>query len=79
VVLGGWGSLPGAVAGALLIALFEVIFPSLPVVAPIVMHLPGASELFSQTSSTIVFDILVLLVLLVRPQGLFGEAVQARP
>jgi branched-subunit amino acid ABC-type transport system permease component len=43
------------------------------------MHLPGASELFSQTASTIVFDILVLLVLLVRPQGLFGEAVQARP
>lgn len=79
VVIGGWGSLPGAVAGALLIALFEVIFPSLPAVLPALAHLPGADELFSQTAGTIVFDVLVLLVLLVRPQGLFGEAVQVRP
>ena len=79
VVLGGWGSLPGAVAGALLIAFFEVIFPSLPVVAPFLANVPGASEMFTQTASTIVFDCLVLVVLLFRPQGLFGEAMQVRP
>ena len=31
VTIGGWGSLPGAVLGAFLIALFEVIYPQLPV------------------------------------------------
>jgi len=34
---------------------------------------------FSQATSTIVLDIGVLAVLLVRPQGLFGEAVRQRP
>src|SRR5262249_43829965 len=30
VTIGGWGSVPGALAGAMLIALFEVVLPSLP-------------------------------------------------
>ncbi|MBV9538366.1 MAG: branched-chain amino acid ABC transporter permease [Acidisphaera sp.] len=76
VVVGGWGSLPGAVAGALLIALFEVLYPSLPVVIPSLAH---ADALFSQNVSTIVLDVVVLLILLLRPQGLFGEASRARP
>ena len=45
VVIGGWGSIPGAVAGALLIALFEVVYPSLPLLIPalpVSWHWPGA-------------------------------------
>ena len=74
-VIGGWGSVPGAVLGAMLIALFEVVFPALPAVLP---GLAGVAGLFSQTVSTIVLDLAILLILVVRPQGLFGEAVRTR-
>ena len=77
VVLGGWGSIAGAVAGAGLIAAFEVAYPSLPLLVPGLARLPVA--LFSQTASEIVMDAAVLLVLAVRPRGLFGEAVNRRP
>lgn len=75
VVIGGWGSIPGAIAGALLIALFEVVFPSLPLLIP---PLAAAAPAFSQTVATILLYIAVLVILVVRPQGLFGEAVQRR-
>ena len=77
VVIGGWGSIGGAVAGALLIAACEVLYPSLPLLAPILDTLPGG--LFSQTASTIAMDLAVLLILVARPQGLFGEAAGQRP
>jgi branched-chain amino acid transport system permease protein len=79
VVIGGWGSIPGAVAGALLIAAFEVLYPSLPLLLPVLNAVPGADTLFSQTVSTIMLDIVVLVILVVRPRGLFGEAVSVRP
>lgn len=75
VVIGGWGSIRGAVAGALLIAAFEVLYPSLPLLIP---ALPSG-WVFSQVTSTIVLDVAVLLILVVRPQGLFGEAARHRP
>lgn len=76
VVIGGWGSVPGALAGALLIALFEVVFPSLPLLVPALAALPSVA--FSQTVATILLYVAVLVILVVRPQGLFGEAVQRR-
>ncbi|MFI4988112.1 MAG: branched-chain amino acid ABC transporter permease [Alphaproteobacteria bacterium] len=79
VTIGGWGSIPGAVVGALLIALFEVIYPALPIVAPALGHGSYAGLLFSQTTSTIMLDAAILLILMFRPQGLFGEAVRQRP
>ena len=79
VVIGGWGSIAGAVAGALLIAAFEVLYPSLPLLIPALNGLPGADTVFSQTLSTVMLDIVVLLILVMRPQGLFGEAVGQRP
>jgi branched-chain amino acid transport system permease protein len=79
VVIGGWGSIPGAVAGALLIAAFEVLYPSLPLLIPALMSVRVSDTLFSQTTSTIVLDVAVLLILVARPQGLFGEAVRQRP
>jgi branched-chain amino acid transport system permease protein len=77
VVIGGWGSIPGAVAGALLIAAFEVLYPSLPLL--ITSLLPWSDTVFSQTTSTVVLDVVVLLILVLRPQGLFGERVRQRP
>jgi branched-chain amino acid transport system permease protein len=73
--MGGWGSLRGAVAGALIVSIFEVLVPSLPVVIPV---MAGAQSLFSPTASTIWLYLAFLIVLFFRPQGLFGEAVQQR-
>jgi branched-chain amino acid transport system permease protein len=74
--IGGWGSLAGAVAGALLIALFEVVFPSLPLLWSALDQAP--SWLFSQTSATVILYLVLLAILAIRPQGLFGEAAQRR-
>lgn len=74
--IGGWGSIPGAVIGALLIALFEVMFPALPLLVP---GLTAAGAwLFSQTSATIILYVVLLAILVLRPHGLFGEAAQRR-
>jgi len=73
VTIGGWGSIAGALAGAMLIALFEVVLPSLPLL------IPGLSGwLFSQTAATIILYIVLLAVLFFRPRGLFGEPVLRR-
>src|SRR3984893_890141 len=57
VVIGGWGNIPGAVIGAMLIALFQVVVASF----------------VSYTAATILLYLMVLWVFIVRPQGLFGE------
>ncbi len=76
--IGGWGSIPGAVIGALLIALFEVLFPALPLIAPSLARLPAAAEIFSQTAAAIALYIALLAILVLRPQGLFGETARRR-
>jgi branched-chain amino acid transport system permease protein len=79
VTIGGWGSIPGAVIGALLVALFEVVIPSVPALFPqLVQLVPKAGELFTMTASTIALFIAFLIVLLFRPQGLFGETIKKR-
>ena len=62
VVIGGWGSILGAVAGAMMIALFQVVVASF----------------VSYTAATILLYVAVLGVFILRPQGLFGEHVQRR-
>ena len=62
VVIGGWGSLAGAVLGALLIALFEVV----------------VSAYASYTTATALLYAALLAILVLRPKGLFGEAVERR-
>jgi branched-chain amino acid transport system permease protein len=57
VVIGGWGNILGAVIGATLIALFQVVVASF----------------VSYTAATILLYLVVLWVFIVRPQGLFGE------
>ncbi|HKF71158.1 MAG TPA: branched-chain amino acid ABC transporter permease [Stellaceae bacterium] len=62
VVIGGWGSLAGAVAGALLVGLFETV------VAAAVSYTAASALLYGA----------LLVILLLRPQGLFGEAASRR-
>jgi branched-chain amino acid transport system permease protein len=62
VTIGGWGSLPGALLGALLIAAFEV----------------GVSFLLSYEAATACLYGVLLAILWLRPQGLFGDLVQSR-
>jgi branched-chain amino acid transport system permease protein len=79
VTIGGWGSLAGAVLGALLIALFEVIYPQIPVFVPLFDNTAGWVQVaFSHTTATILLYLVVLAILFFRPQGLFGEVVQRR-
>ena len=56
VVLGGMGSLPGAMAGALILGLAETL----------------TATYGSLRWSTLVFYLVIMVVLLFRPQGLFG-------
>ncbi|MFZ5852424.1 MAG: branched-chain amino acid ABC transporter permease [Actinomycetota bacterium] len=56
IVLGGMGSLPGALVGALVLGLAETL----------------TATYGSLRWSTLVFYVVIVLVLLVRPQGLFG-------
>lgn len=62
VTIGGWGSVPGAVVGALLIALFEI----------------GVSSWLSHPVAMGMLYATLLLILVFRPQGLFGEAARRR-
>jgi branched-chain amino acid transport system permease protein len=62
VVIGGWGSLAGAVVGALLVGLFETL------VAAAVSYTAASALLYG----------VLLAILLLRPQGLFGEAMGRR-
>lgn len=78
VTIGGWGSIAGAVAGAFLIAAFDVLLPGLPALLPALGELPVARALFGQTAATILLYLMLLAILLWRPQGLFGEAAQRR-
>ncbi len=78
VTIGGWGSIPGAVVGAGLIALFEVVYPALPALFPALVPALDGLPLFSQNASVIVLDALILLILVFRPQGILGAATKAR-
>ena len=57
VALGGWGSVPGALLGALGIGVFETV----------------VSAAFGDAWASAALYLSVLVVLAVRPQGLFGE------
>jgi branched-chain amino acid transport system permease protein len=58
VVLGGLGSVPGAIVGALFIGLVESV----------------GGYYFDSSSATVAIFVLVIIVLLVRPKGLLGHA-----
>jgi len=57
IIIGGLGSIPGAILGAMLVALIESVF----------------GYYYDLTMATIVMFVLVMVFLLVRPQGLMGH------
>lgn len=57
VIIGGLGSIPGAILGALFVAVIETV----------------GSYYIDPTSATIAIFVLVIVVLLVRPKGLMGH------
>jgi branched-chain amino acid transport system permease protein len=61
-VVGGFGSIPGAICGGILVGLTEIL---------------GAAYLSSHYKDAIVF-LLMIAFLIVRPQGLFGERIADR-
>lgn len=61
-IIGGFGSLPGAIAGGIFVGLTELL---------------GASYVSSAYKDLIAFVVMILF-LLVRPQGVFGERIQDR-
>lgn len=61
-IIGGFGSIPGAIIGGLLVGLTEIL---------------GAAYISSAYKEAIVF-VLMFLFLLVRPRGLFGERIADR-
>ena len=62
VVVGGWGSIPGAVIGAMMISVFQVV----------------VSAYVSYAVATGLLYVALLLIFFFRPQGIFGELVQRR-
>jgi len=56
IVLGGMGSLPGAIAGAIILGIAETT----------------TATYISLRWATVVFYVVIMVVLLIRPQGLFG-------
>lgn len=64
-VLGGIGSIPGAMLGGLLLGVFEALGPSLVLEG---LGIPGATQL----KDAIAFTLLVV-ILIFRPQGILGE------
>jgi branched-chain amino acid transport system permease protein len=62
VVIGGWGSIAGAVIGSMIISVFQVV------VSAYVSYAAATGLLYSA----------LLVIFFVRPQGLFGERIRRR-
>ncbi len=62
IVLGGMGNLMGAIVGALLLAVIAAF----------------VSDQFGPTWSPLTFYLALFIILLIRPQGLFGKKIEAR-
>ena len=68
-VIGGIGNIPGAAAGGLILGLIETFVASLQF-----QHGGTQETLFAPYKDAIAFLILIL-VLLIKPEGIFGKAV----
>ena len=74
IVIGGIGSIKGALIGALLVGLTDTLGRFLlPVLFGTVMDPASATAVGSALASMSIY-VLMALVLLIRPQGLFGDA-----
>ena len=69
VILGGMGSLAGAMAGGLIIGVAESVGPEL---ITNLFHGVGLDLDFPQTMKQVVSFFILIVIMLLRPQGLFG-------
>jgi branched-chain amino acid transport system permease protein len=69
-VLGGIGSIPGAMAGGILLGLMESVGPAL--------FLDGLGITAPYQLRDVIGFLILLMVLIFRPQGLFGEALNKK-
>jgi branched-chain amino acid transport system permease protein len=72
IVIGGIGTVFGAVAGALAFVVLAPMLEDLGAVLPLI------SELSSAQQSTVLFSVLVCLFLIFEPLGLFGLWMRGR-
>ncbi|HLW01280.1 MAG TPA: branched-chain amino acid ABC transporter permease [Ktedonobacterales bacterium] len=85
VVLGGMGSIPGVITGGLLLGLVNRMIVELPAVIqdpdsllyPLYQHAPNLTQVINQ-SQALIYGIILLLVILLRPQGLIPSAIRKR-
>jgi len=77
IVIGGIGSIKGAFAGALLVGLTDTLGRALlpGLIDPLI---PSSSTSYGATLASMLVYILMAMVLIVRPNGLFGRALEQR-
>lgn len=67
-VLGGIGSVPGALIGGLLLGIFEALGPNLVLTG---LGIPGSNQL-----KDVIAFLMLVLILIFRPQGIMGEVIE---
>ena len=77
IVIGGIGSIKGAFAGALLVGLTDTLGRAL-LPGLIDPFIPSSSTSYGATLASMLVYILMAMVLIVRPNGLFGRALEPR-
>lgn len=85
VVLGGMGSIPGVITGGLILGLISRMIIVLPAVLqdpasllnPIYQKVPNLTQDINE-SQELIYGVILLLVILLRPQGLIPSAVRKR-
>jgi len=77
IVIGGIGSIKGAFAGALLVGLTDTLGRAL-LPGLIDPFIPSSSTSYGATLASMLVYILMAMVLIVRPNGLFGRALEQR-
>jgi len=77
IVIGGIGSIKGAFAGSLLVGLTDTLGRALlpGLIDPLI---PSSSTSYGTTLASMLVYILMAMVLIVRPNGLFGRALEQR-
>ena len=76
-VVGGFGSLPGAILGGLMVGVVESVGPDLCELGFETAHL-GRSQVCSGTYKDVYAFVLLIIVLMVKPSGLLGVAAKMK-
>ncbi len=72
VVIGGLGSLPGAIAGAVFVTALPGIVRNLATFLPFISTEPGASGISADNLALLLYGVAIIAVLIAEPLGLWG-------